>query len=195
MASSTLRGTRKQSQEEEEPQEALAPPPPAPPLIWHPALAAPAPAVSTSPTGPAAATHNAHDGGAGEYSSARLVVTRGVRKRPAAATHNAHDGGAGEYSSATPHAHDDGAGEYSSAKSVVTRVTTAAPGRIPHTRRGKSSSTAAPATYEAPDPQDLPPLHEPREPEWARNAWAWADEWPGLPWADHVVHTLIGAGH
>ena len=151
---------------------------------------------------PAAATHNAHDGDAGEYSPAKRVVRKrpaaathnaqdGVAKRPAAATHNAQDGGAAEYSSATLNAHDGGAGEYSSAGSF------AALESMPRTRCKKNSSTPDPAMYDAPDPHDLPPLHEPGEPDWAipGSELRWASEWPSLPWADRIVHTLVSGGH
>ena len=59
---------------------------------------------------------------------------------------------------------------------------------------GEYSSAAVPATYEAPDLQGVPRKKEVEEPQWARIPLD-GDGPPGLPWADHVVHTLVSNGH
>ena len=110
---------------------------------------------------------NAHDSGVGEYSSTVAPVTR-VRKRPAA--------------------QDSVAGEYSSAVAPVTCRVRKRPAAA------HDSSAAVPARYEASSLQGFPKVREVEEPEWARIPLD-GDGPPGLPWADHIVHTLVSNGH
>ena len=135
---------------------------------------------------------------------------KGVCKRPAA-------GDVGEYSStsalathpvALPVAPD--VGEYSSTEALATHpvappvALVAHPAavhvgehsatRAPVTRRVRQRPAAvSPAEYEDLSAQSLPQASQ-QLPEWVCMA-PDGDEMPRLPWADHIVHTLVSNGH
>ena len=159
-----------------------------------------------------AASQNANDGDAEEYSSAQPVV----RRRLAAARHSVHDGGVKEHSAHDGGAtHDDSAEEYSSAQSADQRWPAArhnAPdggaeayssaqsaahrGRHVCKRpaaRGRDLNTA-PVSYEPPDTVSVVPSGPAPQPAWAYGPLD-GESWHAPPWADHIVHTLIANGH
>ena len=88
----------------------------------------------------------------------------------------------GEHPAAAPNAPDRDVGEYSPTVARVTRR-----------RVGRRPASAAPARYEDLGFQSFPQI-EVEEPEWVGMP-PNGENSPSLPWADHVVHTLVSNGH
>ena len=81
-----------------------------------------------------------------------------------------------------------------STRAPVTRSVRKRPAAARGRDAGEYSSAAVPATYEASDLQGVPRMKEVEERDLARIPLD-GDGPPGLPWADHVVHTLVSNGH